>query len=160
MQSMPSFTPSPPATPPATPVGRALVAFPSPEQAGAVGGLLARLGFAIDKLDAADDKLIRLQQGDYDVVATARNGVPEDRNPYRLVQLLPPEVRRRLFLLLVGDDLQTGEGQQAFALLADLVVNTKDAPQTDRLLLQALHERRRLFQTFWDVEDRKAEGKL
>jgi predicted Zn finger-like uncharacterized protein len=159
-QTMPTFTPSPPATPPANPVGKALIAFPSPELAGAVGSVLVRLGFAVDQLDSNDDKLIRLQQGDYDIVATARNGVPEERNPYRLVQLLPPEVRRRLFLLLVGDDLQTGEGSQAFALLADLVVNAKDAAQTDRLVLQALHERRRLYQTFWDVEDRKAEGRL
>jgi predicted Zn finger-like uncharacterized protein len=159
-QAMPTFTPSPPATPPATPVGRALIAFPSPELTGAVNGMLVRLGFAVDQLDASDDKLIRLQAGDYDVVATARNGVPEERNPYRLVQLLPPEIRRRLFLLLVGDDLQSGEGSQAFALLADLVVSSKDAGQAERLVLQALHERRRLFQTFWDVEERKAEGKL
>jgi hypothetical protein len=157
---MPTFTPSPPATPPATPVGRALIAFPSAELTGAVNGMLVRLGFAVDQLDASDDKLIRLQAGDYDVVATARNGVPEERNPYRLVQLLPPEIRRRLFLLLVGDDLQSGEGSQAFALLADLVVSSKDAGQAERLVLQALHERRRLFQTFWDVEDRKAEGRL
>jgi hypothetical protein len=141
-------------------VGKALIAFPSTEQASAVGGVLARLGFAVDELDSGDDKLIRLQQGEYDLVATARNGVPEDRNPYRLVQLLPPELRRRLFLMLVGEDLHTGEGNQAFAFVADLVVNAKDAAQSDRLVLHALHERRRLYQTFWDVEDRKAEGKL
>lgn len=141
-------------------MGKALIAFPSPEVADAVSGVLARLGFTVDPLDSRDDKLIHLQQGDYDVVATTRNGAPDERNPYRLAQLLPAEVRRRLFLLLVGDDLQTGEGSQAFALQADLVVNAKDAGQADRLLLQALHERRRLFQTFWDVEDRKAEGRL
>jgi hypothetical protein len=141
-------------------VGKALIAFPSPELSGAVASVLTRLGFAVEELDTGDDQLIRLQQGDYDVVAGTRNGVPEDRNPYRIVQLLAPELRRRLFLLLVGDDLQTGEGSQAFALLADLVVNSKDAAQTDRLMLQSLHERRRLYQTFWDAEERKAEGRL
>ena len=45
-------------------------------------------------------------------------------------------------------------------MLADLVLSTKDVPTSDRLVSQALMERRRLFQTFIDAEDRKMEGKL
>jgi hypothetical protein len=141
-------------------VAKALVAFPSADLAAAMAGVLGRLGFAVEQLDSADDKILRLQQGDYAVVVSARNGVPEDRNVYRMIQTMPLEIRRRLFLVLVGDDVQTGEGTQAFALLADLVVQSKDAPSCDRLLAQTLHERKRVYQTFWDAEDRKLEGKL
>jgi len=136
------------------------VAFPSADLAAAMAGVLGRLGFAVEQLDSADDKILRLQQGDYAVVVSARNGVPEDRSVYRMMQTMPLEIRRRLFLVLVGDDVQTGEGTQAFALLADLVVQSKDAPSCDRLLAQTLHERKRVYQTFWDAEDRKLEGKL
>ena len=136
------------------------MAFPSADLAAAMAGVLGRLGFAVEQLDSADDKILRLQQGDYAVVVSARNGVPEDRNVYRMIQTMPLEIRRRLFLVLVGDDVQTGEGTQAFALLADLVVQSKDAPSCDRLLAQTLHERKRVYQTFWDAEDRKLEGKL
>lgn len=136
------------------------MAFPSADLAAAMAGVLGRLGFAVEQLDSADDKMVRLQQGDYAVVVSARNGVPEDRNVYRMIQTMPLEIRRRLFLVLVGDDVQTGEGSQAFALLADLVVQSKDAPSCDRLLAQTLHERKRVYQTFWDAEDRKLEGKL
>lgn len=122
--------------------------------------VLGRMGFAVEQLDSADDKLLRLQQGEFAVVISARNGVPEDRNVYRIMQTLPLEIRRRLFLVLVGDDVQTGEGTQAFALVADLVVNSKDAPSSDRILGQMLQERKRIYQTFWDAEDRKLEGKL
>ena len=155
--------PSPPparVSPPSGPVAKALVAFPSADLAAAMAGVLGRLGFAVEQLDSADDKILRLQQGDYAVVVSARNGVPEDRNVYRMIQTMPLEIRRRLFLVLVGDDVQTGEGTQAFALLADLVVQSKDAPSCDRLLAQTLHERKRVYQTFWDAEDRKLEGKL
>ncbi|MGH9322026.1 MAG: hypothetical protein ACRD21_18445, partial [Vicinamibacteria bacterium] len=145
---------------PLSAVGRALVAFPAPDPTAAMAGALSRLGFIVDQLEAGDDKLLRLQQGDYAIVASTRNGVPEERNAYRIVQMLAPEIRRRVFLVLVGDELQTGEGIQAFALAADLVVHPKDAPQCDRLLAQSLHERRRLYQTYWDAEDRKMEGKL
>ena len=136
------------------------MAFPSADLAAAMAGVLGRLGFAVEQLDSADDKILRLQQGDYAVVVSARNGVPEDRSVYRMMQTMPLEIRRRLFLVLVGDDVQTGEGTQAFALLADLVVQSKDAPSCDRLLAQTLHERKRVYQTFWDAEDRKLEGKL
>ena len=79
---------------------------------------------------------------------------------HRAVQSLPVEIRRRVFLLLVGDDFQTGEGTQAFAALADLVLHSKDTGGCDRLLAHTLHERRRVYKTFWDAEDRKAEGRL
>jgi hypothetical protein len=125
-----------------------------------MASVLGRLGFAVDQLDAADDKILRLQQGDYAVIASAKNGVPEERNAYRIVQTMPLEIRRRLFLVLVGDDVTTGEGIQAFALLADLVVHSKDAPTCDRLVAQTLQERKRVYQTYWDAEDRKLEGKL
>ena len=147
-------------TPPSGLAAKALVAFPEADLSAAMASVLGRLGFAVEQLDSADDKILRLQQGDYAVVVSARNGVPEDRNVYRMMQTMPLDVRRRLFLILVGDDVQTGEGTQAFALLADLVIQSKDAPSCDRLLAQTLQERKRVYQTFWDAEDRKLEGKL
>jgi hypothetical protein len=122
--------------------------------------VLGRLGFSVEQLEPLDDKMLRLQQGDFAVIVSARNGVPDDRNVYRIIQTMPLEIRRRLFLVLVGDDVQTGEGIQAFALLADMVVQSKDAASCDRLLAQTLQERKRVYQTFWDAEDRKLEGKL
>ncbi len=161
----PSFPPaplSPPArvAPSAGGAAKALVSFPTAEMALTMASVLGRLGFTVDQIDAADDKILRLLQGEYAVVASARNGVPEDRNVYRMIQSMPLEIRRRIFLVLVGDDVSTGEGIQAFALLADLVVQSKDAASCDRLLAQSLQERKRVYQTFWDAEDRKLEGKL
>lgn len=147
------------ASPPAGSAVKALVALAA-KDSSPIAAVLERLGFAVEAFDAPEDKAIRLQQGDFAVVVTERNGVPEDASVYRMVQTLPLEIRRRVFLVLVGDDLQTGEGTQAFALVADLVVSTKDAAFCDRLLAQTLHERKRIYQTFWDAEDRKAEGKL
>lgn len=140
--------------------GKALVSLGASEQASEVSAILARLGYTVELLEQGDEKLLRLQQGDFDLLATTRNGVSEDRNAYRLALTLPSDVRRRLFLMLVGDEFQTGEGTQAFAVLADLVVSSKDVPASDRLLSHTVMERRRLFQTFLDAEDRKLEGKL
>ena len=55
--------------------------------------------------------------------------------------------RRRLFLMVVGDEFKTGEGTQAFAVLADLVVHPHDATSYDRLVAHTVGERRRLYKT-------------
>ena len=123
--------------------------------------MLGKLGFASEGLDPQfEEKILRLQQGEYAVVVTTRNGVPEEKNLYRIVCALSPELRRRVFLVLVGDEFKSGEGSQAFAVLADLVIHSSDAATGERLVARTMIERRRVYQTFWDAEDRKAEGKL
>ena len=122
---------------------------------------LARLNFASEALEAQmEEQILKLQQGEYPVVATTRNGLPEERNLYRIVQMLSPEIRRRVFLVLVGNEFKSGEGTQAFAVLADLVLNESDVANAERIVAQTMIERRRIYQTFWDAEDRKAEGRL
>ena len=156
------IAPHAPVRPPsAPPIGTALICVPSAEQANGLGTMLGRLGFASEALDPQlEEKILRLQQGEYPVVATSRNGVPEEKNLYRIVRMLPPEIRRRVFLVLVGDEFKSGEGTQAFAVLADLVIHSNDAASAERLVAKTMIERRRVYQTFWDVEDRRAEGKL
>ena len=143
-------------------MGPALVSLTSSELGNGVSALLTRLGFGVEPLDddTVDDKIQRVRQGEYPMLAVSRSGVPKDRDLYAVVRSLSPDLRRRVFLLMVGDEFKTGEGTQAFAVLADLVVQGKDALDCDRLLTQTLVERRRLYQTFWDVEERKREGRL
>ena len=156
------FAPPAPVGPPsAPPIGTALISVSNSEQAERLGTMFGKLGFASEGLDPQlEERVLKLQQGEYPVVVTTRNGVPEERNLYRIVCTLSPEIRRRVFLVLVGDEFKTGEGTQAFAMLADLVIHSNDAATVERLVARTMIERRRVYQTFWDAEDRKAEGKL
>jgi hypothetical protein len=54
----------------------------------------------------------------------------------------------------VGDEFASGDGTQAFAALADLVLHARDAGQADALLRAALDERRRIYQAFHDARRR------
>ncbi|HXV63807.1 MAG TPA: zinc-ribbon domain-containing protein [Vicinamibacteria bacterium] len=139
--------------------GKALVAL-SGEQQAAMAAALGRLGFAVEQLDGGDDKPLRLQQGDFDLVAASRTTQSVGGGVCGMVQGVPPDVRRRLFLVLVGDEFQTGESTQAFSVLADLVLHTRDVAGAEGLVAKTLAERRRLYQTYWDTEDKRAEGKL
>jgi len=154
-------TPAPVTPPAAPPIGKALFGLPNADSASAMGAALGRLGFASESLDPQlEEKILRLQQGEYPVVVTSRNGMPEERNLYRIVRTLSAEIRRRVFLILVGDEFKTGEGTQAFAVLADLVVQATDGATCERVVAQTMIERRRVYQVFWDAEERKAEGRF
>lgn len=135
---------------------RALVALPDRDAAAALALTLTRQGFAVDSFDDAAEGLRRLEQGFYALVAAARlaGAGPHDESLYQRVLRLGPEARRRVFVLLVGDEFRSGDGTQAFAALADLVLHPRDAGQGDALLRAALDERQRLYHVFHDARRR------
>jgi hypothetical protein len=128
----------------------ALVAFPDPAQAAAITLTLSRLGCHVDTVDNFDDGARLLDQGSYQVVATARMVAPAGRpeSIYQRMVRLSPDQRRRLFVILVGDEFKTGDGTQAFLVLADLVLHPRDAGAADPLIRSTIAERRRLYQAF------------
>jgi hypothetical protein len=67
---------------------------------------------------------------------------------------LSPDMRRRLFVILVGDDLRTADGTQAWTVQADLVLNPRDLGAADGPILNTLAERTRLYQVFVDARRR------
>jgi predicted Zn finger-like uncharacterized protein len=140
--------------------GYALVAFPDKAHAAAITLTLTRLGFSVDTVEDLEEGLRLLEQGHYSVVATARLASPQGRPEtlYQRVTRLPSEARRRIFLILVGDQLKTGDGTQAFLMLADLILSTRDAGNADPVVRSTLAERKRIYQTFEDARRRFEES--
>jgi hypothetical protein len=136
--------------------GRALVALPDPNLAAATALLLARQGFAVDTVEDPADGLRLLEQGAYAVVTTARlaSASPRGETLYQRVCRLSPDARRRVFLLLVGDEFRGGDVTQAFVAQADLVLHARDAGHADALLRAAFDERQHLYQGYLDARRR------
>ena len=59
--------------------------------------------------------------------------------------------------MLVGEEFKTGDGTQAFAAQADLVVGL-DGGEVDTILLNTMAERTRLYQVFLDARRRFEEA--
>ena len=59
---------------------------------------------------------------------------------------LPIDARRRVFVILVGDEFRTGDGTQAWAAQADLVLHPDDAARCEHLIRSTMAERKRLYQ--------------
>jgi hypothetical protein len=54
----------------------------------------------------------------------------------------------------VGDEFKTADGTQAFAVMADLVLNGRDLAGADAALRNTIAERTRLYQLFTDARRR------
>jgi predicted Zn finger-like uncharacterized protein len=136
--------------------GRAMVALPDRALAGTVASTLIRNGFAVDTLEDWEEGARLLEQGVYGLVVTARAAAAAGKgeSPYQRINRLNPENRRRLFVILVGDEFKTADGTQAFVTLADLVVNSRDAATADAPLRNTLSERGRIWQAFLDARHR------
>jgi len=135
--------------------GRAMVALSDRGQAGAMALPLTRLGYQVDTVDNPEEGARLLEQGMYDLVVAVRTPAGGGRESlYQRLNRLSPERRRRIFLVIVGDEFKTGDGTQAWAVMADLVIAGRDIPNADAALLPALAERTRLYQVFLDARKR------
>jgi predicted Zn finger-like uncharacterized protein len=159
----PSWEPPPP-PPPETVARReraegnandALIALAGPAAAG-LREALERLKFHVDSVDDVEEGARLLEQGVYEVAVTARTP-PEPGKPESLAQRMlrmPLDTRRRVFVILVGQEFRTADGTQAWAAQADLVVNTADAGRCEHLIRSTMTERKRLYQPLLDARRR------
>ena len=135
--------------------GRALVSLGDRAQAGTLTLALTRQGYQVDTVDNPEEASRLVEQGVYDLVAASRTaGAAGKESLYQRMMRLNPEARRRVFLLLTGDDLKTGDGTQAWVTMADLVVSTRDLATVDTLLNKTVDERSRLYQVFLEARRR------
>lgn len=133
----------------------AIIAMSGPAS-GPLQQALVNLGYNVDTVDDVEEGTRLLEQGVYEVAVTERTpvdpGKPETLS--QRVLRLPADARRRVFVILVGDEFRTGDGTQAWAAQADLVVNPADASRCEHLVRSTLSERRRLYQAFGDARRR------
>jgi predicted Zn finger-like uncharacterized protein len=139
--------------------GQVLVAVAETAHAQALTAPLVQIGYSIDALDRPEEGGRLLEEGFYEVVITNRQApVPgAAESLHQRVIRLAPDSRRRIFLVLIGDEFKTGDGTQAYAMQADLVVG-RDAGGVEHVLLNTMAERTRLYQVFLDARRRFEEA--
>jgi DNA-binding NtrC family response regulator len=162
--SAPAYVPPPPPPSAAAEARRARAEAGSNDALVALSGpaarplqqALERLGFHVDVVDDVEEGARLLEQGVYEVAVTSRSatgpGGPESL-AQRMLRL-PIDARRRVFVILVGDELRTADGTQAWAAQADLVVNPADADRCEHLVRSTMAERKRLYQPLADARRR------
>ena len=121
-----------------------------------VASTLRKLGY---KVEIATDKaasLKALQQKNYDIV-TVDHCFPDDKEGgfeiLKLINGLPPETRRRMFVAYISADLATMDTNSAFILGANLTVSKKDIKSLDKILTKGMQEHEKLYSVFTLVEE-------
>jgi predicted Zn finger-like uncharacterized protein len=135
---------------------RALVSLPDRSLAAAVGQMLGRLGYTVDTSVEGDETARAIDQGVYAVVATARVAAAPGKGEtlYQRITRMNAETRRRLFVIVVGDEFKSADGNQAYTVVADLVLHSRDAGGAEHAVRSTLLERRRLYKAFLDARQR------
>lgn len=148
-----------PLKPTALPGERALVALDDKQRAGELTRALMRLGYEVDIMP--DNEGVRaMELGAHVIVAMARTVAEGGAlTCYQRLFLLPSDIRRQFFLILVGDEYTTGDGVQAFVVHGDLVIASPDSGSSEAVIRERLVERNRLFRVFVECK-RKNEAAL
>jgi len=131
----------------------AIIALAPGPAASALQQALVGLGYNVDAADDVEEGARLIEQGVYEVAVTARTP-PEPGRPETLAQRLlrlSPDARRRLFVILVGEEFRSADGTQAWVAQADLVLHPNDAVHCDHLIRATMTERKRLYQPLLDA---------
>ncbi len=148
-----------PLKPTALPGERALVALDDRQRGAELAKSLSRLGYEVDIMSDAEG-VRAMELGAHTIVAMARTVAEGGAlTCYQRLFLLPSDIRRLFFLILVGDEYTTGDGVQAFVVHGDLVVASPDAGSCETVVRERLIERNRLFRVFVECK-RKNEASL
>jgi predicted Zn finger-like uncharacterized protein len=102
---------------------------------------------------------LRFHHFDLIVLGDGFDSQPLDRSVIvNYLNRLPISVRRRIFLTLISDNFKTMDNMMAFAMSANVVINTKDIEKLHLILKKAVSENERFYKVFQDtlVETGKA----
>ena len=126
----------------------ALVAIPDADLAKAFTETLARLDYNVDVAEDVEEGARLLEQGAYAIAVTAKTA---DRSRARTASPgascgCTPDMRRRVFVILAGDQFQTADGTQAWGGHGGPGGPHRRRPTCDGFIRSTMAESKRLYQ--------------
>ena len=132
----------------------ALVMADSQEHSELIRGAVEKIGHKFIVTPNTRDAIGKLRFHHFDLIILAEgfDGQPLDHSAIlNYLNRLPMTVRRRIFLALVSDSFKTMDNMMAFAMSANVVINTKDTEKLDLVLRKAIAENERFYKVFKDT---------
>ncbi len=122
----------------------------------AISEALEKLGYRPEVASSKKAALDALQKKSFSFI-TVDNRLPDDpEGGYDILQhinVLPPEVRRSMFVAFISADLSTMDTNSAFILGANITVAKKDVKKLDKILAQGIREHENKYHLFHEVEE-------
>jgi predicted Zn finger-like uncharacterized protein len=132
----------------------ALVMADSQEHSEVIRGAVEKIGYKFIATPNTRDAIGKLRFHHFDLIVLAEgfDGQPLDNSAIlNFLNRLPMSVRRRIFLGLISDGFKTMDNMMAFAMSANVVINTKDTEKLHLVLGKAKAENERFYKVFTDA---------
>ena len=132
----------------------ALVCVDAGNRQTTVTAALTELGYAPDVPPASADAIDRLRKTGYAVVIvdeTYEGGTPLDNPVLKALAGLSMQVRRYMFVVLLGADVKTLDHAAAFSRSVNAVVNVNDVGQLAPALRRAIADNDAFYRVFREV---------
>ncbi len=105
---------------------------------------------ARDSRDASGK--MRFHNFDLMILADHFDNSPLEQSPIlRSLNHLSMSIRRRMFLVLIGEKFKTMDHMMAFAMSANLVINPRDLDRLTTILKRAVSDKEKLYKVFFDT---------
>jgi CheY-like chemotaxis protein len=132
----------------------ALVMADSQEHSEMMRSAAEKIGYKFITTPNTRDAIGKLRFHHFDLIILAEgfDGQSLERSAIlSYLNRLPMPVRRRIFLALVSDSFKTMDNVMAFAMSANVVINTKDTEKLHLVMRRAIVENERFYKVFTDT---------
>jgi hypothetical protein len=118
---------------------------------GGLKSVLQDMGYVVDRAAAVDQALQRLRFNQYRLIVLAEEFGGSVPNPVAgYLAELNMNIRRDMFVVLIGERFKTADHLQAFIESVSLVLHPDDLPQSQALLTRCLQDYERFYKVFVD----------
>jgi CheY-like chemotaxis protein len=127
----------------------ALLCINQEEPRGDVKAMLEGLGYVVDLPAATEHALQRLRFNQYHVILLDDDFDGKSPNPIAIYLAgLTMNIRRDMFVVLIGQRFKTADRLQAFIESVNLIVHPEDLPQLVTFLTRGLRDHERFYKVF------------
>jgi DNA-directed RNA polymerase subunit RPC12/RpoP len=115
---------------------------------------VGQLGYKAISAPNIRDAIGRMRYHHFDLVILCDgfDGQSLERNPIlSYLNNLSMSIRRRMFVVLMGEGFKTMDDMMAFALSVNLVVNTKELDKLSAILKRAISDYEKFYKVFMDT---------
>jgi hypothetical protein len=121
-----------------------------------VKAILEGLGYVVDSPAAADQALQRLRFNQYRIILLDDDSERKSPNPVAEYLVgLNMNIRRDMFVVLIGQRFKTADHIQAFIESVNLILHPDDLPQLATFLVRGVRDQERFYKVFTEclIED-------
>jgi hypothetical protein len=132
----------------------ALIMGHDPEQGQKIKAFVDELGYRGIVTPNTRDAIGKMRFHHFDLVLLSEgfDGQPLDNSPIlNHMNRLPISVRRRVFLVLLGENFKSMDNMMAFSMSANAVVSTKDMDKLGPMLRRAIADNEKFYKVFMDT---------